>query len=145
MYAATSGKSLEIYGSGNQVRSFCHVFDAVKTIWDFLLNPASSTQAVNIGVYQPVRVIELARKVHHLWNGNSPLQIRTSPKRNQEVQYRAPDLSKLQTLPVHQPEKRLDVIIQDFKQYMEDPLSVDPFGLEDDQLQSEITSIRKAL
>lgn len=136
---------LRIYGSGQQVRSFCHVFDVVQTIWDLLMLPSDDVKTLNIGVYQPVSMTHLARHVLECWDRDYPDNIQYLPEREEEVQYRAPDVSVLQSLPVFQPKADLKSILDDYKQYIEESESMDPFGLGEMSQQNVQASISKAL
>lgn len=59
--AALAGKPLEVYGSGNQTRSFCYITDTVTGILR-LLN-SSYTGPVNIGNEDEITIMQLAKAV----------------------------------------------------------------------------------
>lgn len=54
---------LNIYGSGNQIRAFCHVIDAAKAI-DLIIRRGKKNQIYNIGNdSEPTKIIDLARQM----------------------------------------------------------------------------------
>jgi UDP-glucose 4-epimerase len=138
MASAAAGESLTIYGDGSQVRSFSHVFDVVQTIWELLNYQTDRPQLLNIGRYEPISMNRLAQEVIDHW-ADRALEVQHETRREQEVQYRAPDITRLQALPVHRPKRSIREIIRDMKRYHYTAQTVDPFELEEDPV------IRKAL
>ncbi|MFQ5691324.1 MAG: NAD-dependent epimerase/dehydratase family protein, partial [Gemmatimonadota bacterium] len=61
---AKNGDSIEVYGSGEQVRAFCHVYDAARAVVMALTHPGASGATLNIGNdREPISIRRLARTV----------------------------------------------------------------------------------
>lgn len=112
--AAKQGKDLVVYGNGNQVRSFCHVSDAI----DALINvSAIPNETFNIGNDEPITIKELAERVIHLSGSSSKVQLvpyeKAFSKEHGDINTRVPDLTKLKHHINYQPKNSLDDIIKD--------------------------------
>ncbi|MFH0831785.1 MAG: NAD-dependent epimerase/dehydratase family protein [archaeon] len=109
---ALSNKSLEIYGSGEQIRSFCYVDDAARGTELVMMSPKTNSDVFNIGnPNEPISMKDLAKKVLDLAGikGNHvfvPLENYRSPAR--EIQKRIPDISKSHKTVGFKPEINLD-------------------------------------
>ena len=56
-------KTIKIFGSGNQIRSFCHIDDAAKAV-SLVIKKGKKKQVYNIGNdSEPIRIIDLAKKM----------------------------------------------------------------------------------
>ncbi len=60
---ALGGSPLEIHGDGTQTRCFSHVADTVRALTGLMDTPATSGEIYNVGSRQPIRIIDLARRV----------------------------------------------------------------------------------
>jgi len=93
--AAKKNEDLIVYGDGTQVRSFCHVKDAVDMIVDMVKTP----QTYNVGNSSPIEIKELAQRVINLVGSSS--KIRYVPyneafsDNHADIDYRCPDMSKV--------------------------------------------------
>lgn len=110
---AISDKPLEIYGSGEQVRSFCYVDDAVAGVEKAILNEKAKCEVFNIGnPNEPIKMQELAKMVLKMAANNSgshifvPLEQRRSPQR--EIHARIPDISKARNILGFEPKISLE-------------------------------------
>ena len=66
-------QNLYIYGTGNQIRSFCHVEDAVKGVI-LVLNKGKKNEIYNIGNdNEPVKLYDLAKKCVKYLNSKSKI------------------------------------------------------------------------
>lgn len=98
------GKTLEIHGDGQQVRTFTYVEDTVDGIVRSLRTPEARGEIVNIGGDRPTTILELAELVHAtLGLPQSPLRARfvpyeALPGRYQDVRYRVPSTEKAREL-----------------------------------------------
>jgi len=61
--AALNGTPLTVHDDGQQVRCFAHVADVVETVLDLMAAPGAVGRVFNVGSDQPVRILDLARKV----------------------------------------------------------------------------------
>ena len=63
-----SNKPIKIYGTGNQIRSFCHVDDAAKAV-SLVIRKGKKNQIYNIGNdNEPTKIIDLAKKMIKISN-----------------------------------------------------------------------------
>jgi nucleoside-diphosphate-sugar epimerase len=60
---ALAGHPLSVYGTGQQVRCFCHVLDVVPAMTALIACDRAAGQAVNLGSTEPVTIEALARRV----------------------------------------------------------------------------------
>jgi UDP-glucose 4-epimerase len=112
--AAKAGEDLTVYGSGQQVRSFCHVEDAV----DVLIKLENiNGEIFNLGSDDPVTIMQLAQRVIDI--SNSPSKIKTVPYQevfsgnHGDILNRIPNLDKLVKHIGFAPRHSLDDIIRD--------------------------------
>ena len=61
--AALAGRPLEVHGDGRQQRCFAHVADVLRAVLALMETPAAVGRVFNIGSDQPIRILDLARKV----------------------------------------------------------------------------------
>jgi UDP-glucose 4-epimerase len=112
--AAKEGKDLIVYGDGNQVRSFCHVNDAISALIDVSSMPG---EIFNIGNDEPVTIKELAERVIKLSGSSSKLVLvpyeKAFSKEHGDIYNRVPDITKIKTTIGYKPEYTLDDIIKD--------------------------------
>jgi len=71
--AGAQGRSLTVYGTGEQTRSFCYVEDEIEGLLRLLMAPSSEDVhfPVNIGNPHELTVLEIAEKVIKLSNSTS--------------------------------------------------------------------------
>src|ERR1700729_3018626 len=60
---ALAGEPLTIFGTGEQIRCFCHVADVVPAVLDLITTEAAYGRAVNVGNTEQVSILELAQRV----------------------------------------------------------------------------------
>ena len=115
--AALKNEPLSIYGSGEQIRCFCHISDVIRA----LLLVIDSNQAVgevfNIGNNQQSSINQLADRVISLLGSKSKIE-RISykdayPQGFEDMQRRVPDISKIKRVLGWSPQLDLDQIIKD--------------------------------
>jgi UDP-glucose 4-epimerase len=112
--AAREGKDLTVYGSGHQVRCFCHVNDAV----DALVKVSKiNGELFNIGNDSPVTINDLAERVITLSKSSSKI-VRVPyeeafSQHHGDIHLRIPDLSKIKQHIQYMPVNNLDDIIRD--------------------------------
>ena len=115
--AALKNEPLQVYGSGNQIRCFCHVDDAVRALLNVMSSEKAIGQVFNIGNNQQISIMELANKIVEITNSKS--QIIQVPYEEaysegfEDMQRRVPDISKIKNLLGWVPEIGLDQIIKD--------------------------------
>lgn len=112
--AAKSNKPLTIYGNGEQVRSFCHISDAIEYL---LILENINGEIFNLGTGYPISIKYLALRVMALTGSQS--QINYVPyadafsKHHGDISNRIPDLTKLKYMSGYLPRYDLDDIIRD--------------------------------
>jgi UDP-glucose 4-epimerase len=112
--AAKSNTDLVIHGDGSQIRSFCHVEDAV----DMLLQVEKiDGQVFNVGNDEPVSIKELAERVVALSDSKSNIQYmpleQVYVKNHGDINRRVPVLDKIKQSINYKINYTLDDIIKD--------------------------------
>lgn len=111
--AVMNDKSPNIYGKGEQIRSFCYVDDAVKGTFLALENNLANSEICNIGnSNEPISMKELAEKIIKISKKNiEPTFIPLSDSdrtKKREIQNRIPDISKAKKILGYLPEISLE-------------------------------------
>ena len=115
--AAVKNAPLSVYGSGDQIRCFCHVTDAVKALLLVMDSDKAVGQVFNIGNNSQISIMELAKKVIEITGSKSSIEkiaYKTAyPEGFEDMQRRVPDISKIKQVLGWEPEINLDQIIKD--------------------------------
>ena len=115
--AALKNEPLSVYGSGDQIRCFCHVDDAVRALLLVMDSEKSVGQVFNVGNNQQITIMELAKKVIELTGSTSSIEKiayeKAYPEGFEDMQRRVPDISKIKQVLGWTPEINLDQIIKD--------------------------------
>ena len=115
--AALNGQPLKVYGSGEQSRCFCHVFDTVRALVALADCPDSIGRIYNIGNTTPVSIRELAEQVIRQLNSSSKIEIipyeQAYEHGFEDMLRRKPDTRAIKDLINWQPEHDLTDIIND--------------------------------
>ena len=115
--AALKNEPLSVYGSGDQIRCFCHVDDAVRAMLLVMDSEKAVGQVFNVGNNQQITIMELAKKVIDLTGSTSSIEKIAYEKAYSEgfedMQRRVPDISKIKQVLGWTPEINLDQIIKD--------------------------------
>ena len=114
---ALTGKPLQVYGDGGQIRVFTHVQDAVRAVWALMNEPRAEGEIVNIGSVEPVTMLELARRIRTLTGSTSEIVLVPYAEAYgpgfEDIRIRIPDLTKIRSLIAFRPEIPLDAILRD--------------------------------
>jgi len=118
---ARAGEPLTIFGSGAQVRCFCHVDDVVPALAALIMAPAARGRAVNLGSTEQVSIGALAQRVIQLTGSASattqvPYAAAYGPG-YEDMERRVPDCSLAGDLVGFHPGHSLDDIIQSVNDY----------------------------
>jgi dTDP-glucose 4,6-dehydratase len=92
--AALTGAPLEIFGSGEQTRSFCYVSDTVRGIVTVL--EKADGQPVNVGSPGEITIMDFARKIIALAGSSSAIEHRDAMV--DDPQRREPDITRAKAL-----------------------------------------------
>jgi UDP-glucose 4-epimerase len=112
---ALAGDPLTVFGTGEQIRCFCHVQDVVPSLPRLTeLDDAVGT-AVNLGSAEQVSIEDLARRVISLTGSSSEIVHMTYEEvlgtGYEDLQRRVPDCTRAQRLVGFRPVRTLDDII----------------------------------
>ena len=115
--AALKNEPLSVYGSGEQIRCFCHVDDAVRALLLVMDSDNAVGEVFNVGNNQQISIMELAKKVIQITGSTSSIEKiayeRAYPEGFEDMQRRVPDISKIKQVLGWSPEINLDQIIKD--------------------------------
>ena len=115
--AALKNELLTVYGSGDQIRCFCHIDDAVRALLLVLDSDKAIGQVFNIGNNQQISIMELAKKVIEATGSSSEIEQipyeKAYPAGFEDMQRRVPDISKIKQVLGWVPVINLDQIIKD--------------------------------
>jgi UDP-glucose 4-epimerase len=114
---ALAGEPIEVYGTGEQSRCFCHVRDVVDALPKLMDCDAALGQVVNVGSDEAVTINGLARKILERTGSASPVVRRDYAevfgRPFDDIQVRRPDLNKIHGLIGYRPTYTLDETLQD--------------------------------
>ena len=115
--AALKNEPLSVYGSGDQIRCFCHVDDAVRALLLVMDSDKAVGEVFNVGNNQQITIMELAKKVIEITGSRSSIEKiayeKAYPEGFEDMQRRVPDISKIKQVLGWTPEINLDQIIKD--------------------------------
>ena len=115
--AALTGQALKVYGSGEQSRCFCHVFDTVRALVALADCPASIGNIYNIGATTPVSIRDLAEQVISQLGSKSAIEYipyeQAYEQGFEDMLRRKPDTRAIKNLINWVPEHDLSDIISD--------------------------------
>jgi UDP-glucose 4-epimerase len=115
--AALKNEPLSVYGSGDQIRCFCHVTDAVRGLLLVMDSDKAIGEVFNVGNNQQISITELAKKVIEITGSKSTIEKiayeKAYPQGFEDMQRRVPDISKMKQVLGWSPEINLDQIIKD--------------------------------
>jgi UDP-glucose 4-epimerase len=115
--AALKNEPLSVYGSGDQIRCFCHVTDAVNALLLVMDSDKAVGQVFNVGNNSQISIMELAKKVIEITGSKSVIEKiaydKAYPSGFEDMQRRVPDISKIKQVLGWEPKINLDQIIKD--------------------------------
>jgi UDP-glucose 4-epimerase len=115
--AAVSGSALSVYGSGEQIRCFCHVADAVRALLLVMDSNKAIGEVFNVGNNQQISIMDLAKKVIAVTGSSSSIEMvayeKAYPAGFEDMERRVPDISKIERVLGWKPQIGLEQIIKD--------------------------------
>ncbi|MBA8824384.1 UDP-glucose 4-epimerase [Saccharopolyspora lacisalsi] len=112
---ALDGSPLTVFGTGEQVRCFCHVHDVVPALIRLATLPRANGLAVNLGNSSQVTISELAARVIALTGSTSSVEYvpyeEAYGSGYEDMLLRVPDCSRARELIGFRPVRDLDEII----------------------------------
>jgi UDP-glucose 4-epimerase len=113
---ALSNSPLIVHGNGEQRRVFCHVLDAVNA-FEALNCDTTIGEVFNVGGTSEISIIELAKIVIKLTKSSSNIIFKPYkeiyPNGFEDMQNRAPDLSKIKSFTNWEPKYSMEEVIRD--------------------------------
>ena len=71
--AALGNEPIQVYGSGDQIRCFCHVSDAIRALLLVIDSDKAIGQVFNVGNNQQISIMDLAKKVIEITRSKSEI------------------------------------------------------------------------
>jgi UDP-glucose 4-epimerase len=122
--AAVNGEVLNVYGSGEQIRCFCHVSDAVRALLLVMDSDKAIGEVFNVGNNEQISIMDLAKKVIAVTGSTSKVEMlsyeKAYPVGFEDMERRVPDISKIKRVLGWQPEIGLEQIIKDIAAHNSD-------------------------
>ena len=118
---ALGNEPIQVYGSGDQIRCFCHVSDAIRALLLVIDSDKAIGQVFNVGNNQQISIMDLAKKVIEITGSNSEIKkipySEAYPEGFEDMQRRVPDISKIKNVLGWSPAIGLDQIIRDIADF----------------------------
>jgi UDP-glucose 4-epimerase len=115
--AAIRNETIQVYGSGDQIRCFCHVSDAIRALLLVIDSDKAIGQVFNIGNNHQISIMDLAKRIIEITGSKSEVKklpySEAYPEGFEDMQRRVPDISKIKQVLGWAPEINLDQIIKD--------------------------------
>ena len=125
--AALAGEPIEVYGSGDQSRCFCHVADAVAGLLSVIDSESTVGDVFNIGNDHEISIRGLAELVIKRLNSSSEIVSKSYEDAYgagfEDMQRRIPDNSKIKAATGWAPTRSLETIIDDIAKDLSDHLN----------------------
>ena len=120
--AALRGDSLQVYGDGQQVRSFCDVRDVVPALTALMASPLCAGRVFNLGSGRTISILELAELVVRTLESVSPIEhvpYETAFGPDfEDLRLRQPDLTRIREAVGFSPVTELPQTIRDLAQWI---------------------------
>ncbi len=114
---ALANEPITVYGDGKQTRTFTHVSDVVDALMKLMACDQAIGEVFNIGGTEETTILDLAEKI--IQKAESKSQISLIPyeeafeKDFEDMQRRVPGIEKIQKVIGFDPQKNLEVILDD--------------------------------
>jgi len=114
---ALTGRPLTVFGTGDQIRCFCHVLDVIPALVRLVESDRATGLAVNLGSSEQVAIDQLARKVIAAACSSSGIErssyLEVYGPGYEDMQRRVPDCTLARQLVGFAPRRPVAEIIQD--------------------------------
>ena len=118
---ALEGEPITVYGTGEQMRSFCHVNDSIRGVLGLMDTEAAIGEVYNIGNEHEITIMELAERVKEKAGSNSEIVTVSYEEAYgegfEDMERRQPDTGKIRGLLGWETEHTMDDIIDDVIRY----------------------------
>lgn len=129
--SALSGEPIEVYGDGEQSRSFTHVRDAVRASVKLMEAERAVGEVFNVGNGAVVTINELARRVKRITESNSEIVHISYAEAYgdgfEDMRRRTPDIDKVRAAVGYHPKYTLDQILMDVVEYERERFNAEPY------------------
>jgi nucleoside-diphosphate-sugar epimerase len=115
---ALQNKPIEVYGDGNQTRSFCYVTDLVEGIGKTMFADNQAGLVVNLGNPHEFRILEFANLVKQMTKSNSEIEYKPLPQ--DDPKQRQPDISKAKSILNWEPKISIEEGLKPTIEYFKD-------------------------
>jgi UDP-glucose 4-epimerase len=119
--SAIRNEPIQVYGSGDQIRCFCHVSDAIRALMLVIDSDKAIGQVFNVGNNLQISIMDLAKKVIEITGSKSEIKkipySEAYPAGFEDMQRRVPDISKIKNVLGWSPEIGLEQIIRDITDF----------------------------
>jgi len=109
---ALRDETIEIFGTGNQTRCFCHVADIVQGLSRIMDCPGAVGEVINLGSTESISIKALAEKIVEMTGSNSTLRLlpyeQVYGRPFDDMLERRPDLTKAERLFGYKPTRSLE-------------------------------------
>jgi UDP-glucose 4-epimerase len=109
---------LDIYGGGQQTRSFTHVKDVARGIVLAMESAKAENENFNFGYPSEISILELAKLLWEICDVGQPFSFRAVGAFPNDIQRRAVDITKARTLLGWEPQIDLRFGLRDFVEWM---------------------------
>ncbi len=113
---ALAGEPITVYGTGDQVRCFCHVHDVIPALTKLMATPAAYGLAINLGNDEPISINDLAKRIIVASHSTSAIThsgyLAAYGSGYEDIQRRMPDCGLARRLCGFTPHRTLDDIIE---------------------------------
>ena len=113
---ALAGEPITVYGTGDQVRCFCHVHDVIPALTKLMATPAAYGLAINLGNDEPISINDLAKRIIVATHSTSAIThsgyLAAYGSGYEDIQRRMPDCGLARRLCGFTPHRTLDDIIE---------------------------------
>ncbi|MFW5772048.1 MAG: GDP-mannose 4,6-dehydratase [Phototrophicaceae bacterium] len=119
---ALAGETIQVHGDGQQSRCFGHVYDVIDGLVGLMESEASAGQVFNLGSDEEISIGGLAQRVIERLDSDS--KVRHIPYEEvygegfEDMQRRVPSIAKVKATIGWQPQRDLNVIIDDIAAYL---------------------------
>jgi len=114
---ALANEPLTVYGDGKQTRTFTHVTDVVDALMELMVSEEAYGEVFNIGGTEETTILALAEKIIQKTGSQSKISLipyeEAFEKDFEDMQRRVPGIDKIQQVIGFDPQKNLDVILED--------------------------------
>jgi UDP-glucose 4-epimerase len=114
---ALANEPITVYGNGEQTRTFTHVTDVVGALMGLMASDKANGEVFNIGGTEETTILKLAEKIIQKTGSKSKIALvpyeEAFEKDFEDMQRRVPGIDKIQQVIGFDPQKNLDVILDD--------------------------------